>query len=57
MYRPSAEWNNSKTYYEIGADYEFVKNLKISAEYILANDRSLEKHNYSMIDTQLSFRF
>ena len=31
MYRPSAEWNNSKTYYEIGADYEFVKNLKISA--------------------------
>ena len=57
MYRPSAEWNNSKTYYEIGADYEFVKNLKISAEYILVNDRSLEKHNYSMIDTQLSFRF
>lgn len=57
MYRPSAEWNNSKAYYEIGADYEFVKNLKISAEYILVNDRSLEKHNYSMIDTQLSFRF
>ena len=57
MYRPSAEWNNSKTYYEIGADYEFVKNLKISAEYILVNDRSLEKHNYSMIDTQLSVRF
>lgn len=57
MYRPSGEWNNSKTYYEIGADYEFAKNLKLSAEYIYVNDRSLDKHNYSMIDTQLSFRF
>lgn len=57
MYRPAADWDTSKTYYEIGADYEFVKNLKLSAEYILVNDRSIEKHNYSMIDTQLSFRF
>lgn len=57
MYRPSAEWKTSKTNYEIGADYEFVKNLKLSAEYIFVNDRSIEKHNYSMIDTQLSFRF
>lgn len=57
MYRPSADWNTSKTYYEVGADYEFVKNLKLSAEYILVNDRSIEKHNYSMIDTQLSFKF
>lgn len=57
MYRPSAEWSTSKTYYEIGADYEFAKKLKLSAEYVFVNDRSLDKHNYSMIDTQLSFRF
>lgn len=57
MYRPNAEWDTSKTNYEIGADFEFVKNLKLSAEYVYVNDRSLEKHNYSMIDTQLSFRF
>lgn len=57
MYRPRAEWNTSKTQYELGADYEFVHNLKISGEYVLVNDRSLEKENYSMVDIQLSIRF
>lgn len=57
MYRPRAEWNTSKTQYELGADYIFAKKLKLSAEYILVNDRSLEKENYSMVDVQLSIRF
>jgi len=57
LYRPQAEWGTAKTFYELGADYEFVRNLKLSAEYMLVNDRSLPKENYSMVDVQLSFRF
>jgi len=34
-----------------------LKNLKISAEYALVNDRSLAKHNYSIADVQVSVRF
>lgn len=57
LYRPRAEWGTSKTFYEVGVDYLFAKNLQINLEYAFVNDRSLAKHNYSMIDTQLSFRF
>lgn len=57
MYRPQAEWGTSKTFYELGIDYLFVKNLRVNLEYAFVNDRSLARHNYSMIDTQLSFRF
>lgn len=57
LYRPQADWNTSKTYYEVGVDYMFAKNLQINLEYAFVNDRSLDRHNYSMIDTQLSFRF
>ncbi len=57
MYRPQAEWGTSKTFYELGIDYLFVKNLQVNLEYAFVNDRSLARHNYSMIDTQLSFRF
>ena len=57
MYRPQAEWNTCKTLYEVGADYMFTKNLQINIEYAFVNDRSLNKHNYNMIDTQFSFRF
>lgn len=57
LYRSQAEWNTSKTYYEIGVDYLFTKNLQINLEYALVNDRSLDNPNYSLIDTQLSFRF
>ena len=57
LYRPQAEWSTSKTYYEVGVDYMFAKNLQINLEYAFVNDRSLDRHNYSMIDTQLSFRF
>lgn len=57
LYRPQADWNTSKTYYEVGVDYMFAENLQINLEYAFVNDRSLDRHNYSMIDTQLSFRF
>lgn len=57
LYRPQAEWGTSKTYYELGVDYLFTKNLQINLEYAFVNDRSLAHHNYNMIDTQLSFRF
>lgn len=57
LYRPQAEWGTSKTYYEVGVDYMFCKNLQINLEYAFVNDRSLDRSNYSMVDTQLSFRF
>lgn len=57
LYRPSKTWNRSITYYEIGADYIFNKYLQVNLEYALVNNRSLLKHNYNMIDLQLSFRF
>lgn len=57
LYRPTAEWGQARTQYEVGLDYVFCKNLQINAEYALINDRSLNKHNYSMIDVQLDWRF
>ncbi len=57
LYRPSAEWTTAKTLYEVGADYEFSKNLKLSAEYAFVNDRSLSKHNYNMVDVEFDVRF
>lgn len=57
LYRPRAQWDTAKTLYELGADYELLKNLKFSAEYVFVNDRSLNKHDYSMIDAQISVRF
>lgn len=57
MYRPTAEWNSMRTQYEFGADYEFHRNFEISAEFAHINDRSLEKHNYNMVDVEVDFRF
>lgn len=57
MYRRNAEWNSTKTMYEIGADYKFSKNVGVTAEYVLVNDRTLTDHNYSMADVQMYFRF
>lgn len=57
LYRPTADWGQARTQYEAGLDYEFNKNLQINAEYALINDRSLDKHNYSMIDVQVDWRF
>lgn len=53
----NGEWNSAKTFYEVGADYFFTKSLKFTVEYALVNDRTLDKHNYSMIDIQLSVKF
>ena len=57
MYQPSGDASKQKTQYELGLDYEFHHNIEISGEYALINDRSLEKHNYNMIDVEVSFRF
>lgn len=56
MYRNAAKWNTAKTYYEVGADYLFSKNIQVNIEYALVNDRSLSG-NYNMIDCELDFRF
>lgn len=57
LYRPTAEWNRSRTQYEVGADYYFHKNFQINVEYARINDRTLAKHNYNMIDVEVDFRF
>ena len=57
LYREAKEWGRAKTFYEIGADYLFTKNLQINLEYARVNDRSLEKSDYNMVDVELDFRF
>ena len=60
LYRDNAEWETAKTFYEIGADYVFAKNLQLNLEYALVNDRTVantDKHNYNMFDVQLDIRF
>ena len=57
IYRDRKEWGSSKTFYEIGADYLFTKNLQLNIEYALVNDRTLDKHNYNLVDVQLDFMF
>lgn len=57
LYRPSAEWNNSRTQYEIGINYILHKNIELQGEYAFINDRSLACHNYSIVDVELCVRF
>lgn len=60
VYRNDKEWNTSKTYYEVGADYLFSKNLQLNVEYARVNDRTIanpDKHNYNLVDVELDFRF
>ena len=57
VYRPTASSVDMKTNYEIGLNYRFCKYLELQTEYVLTNDRSLEKHNYSSIFVQLSIRY
>lgn len=57
LYRPKADWQKAKTQYEAGLNYNFSKNIQVNAEYAFVNDRSLSKHNYSMADVELDFRF
>lgn len=57
-YRDQKTWDSSKTFYEIGADYLFNKNVQINVEYARVNDRTLAgKHNYNLVDVELDFRF
>lgn len=56
VYRDQKEWASSKTYYEVGADYLFNKNVQLNVEYALVNERSLHK-NYNLVDVELDFRF
>ena len=60
LYREAKEWSQSKTYYEIGANYLFNKNIQINVEYARVNDRTIanpDKHNYNMFDVELDFKF
>ena len=60
LYRDRKSWSSSKTFYEIGADYVFSKNLQLNIEYALVNDRMIgnnDKHNYNLIDVELDIRF
>ena len=56
VYRDEAAWNTSKTFYEVGADYMFTKNLQLNVEYARVNERAT-RNNYNMVDVQLDFRF
>lgn len=60
LYRDNKEWDSSKTFYEIGADYLFSKNLQLNIEFAWVNDRTIadpDKHNYNLVDVELNFRF
>ena len=56
-YRAQKEWGTAKTSYEVCLNYFFTKNLEMHFEYARINDRSLEKHDYNMVDVELDFRF
>ncbi len=55
-YRDKREWSSSKTFYEIGADYLFTKNLQLNLEYARVNERTNDL-NYNLLDLELDFRF
>ena len=57
LYREAKEWGQSKSMYEVGADYVFTKNLQVNLEYARVNDRTAANHNYNMVDVELDFRF
>ena len=57
LYREAKEWSQSKTYYEVGANFLFHKNLQLNIEYARVNNRTLASHNYNMVDVQLDFKF
>jgi predicted porin len=55
-YRDKREWSSSKTYYEVGADYLFTKNLQLNLEYARVNERT-GNHNYNLVDLELDITF
>lgn len=56
LYRNEKTWESSKTFYEVGADYLFSKNLQLNIEYALVNERS-GHFNYNLVDAELDIRF
>lgn len=56
LYRDQKDWQSSKTFYEVGADYVFTKNLQLNLEYARVNERK-NHMNYNMVDVELDFRF
>jgi len=56
LYRDEKSWGSSKTFYEVGADYVFTKNLQVNIEYARVNERA-NHENYNMVDVELDFRF
>lgn len=56
LYRDEKAWSTSKTFYELGADYVFTKNLQVNIEYARVNERATHE-NYNMVDVELDFRF
>ena len=57
MYQPNGHMDMMKTQYEAGVNFHIGKRFSILAEYAFINDRSLAKHNYSMADAEVCFRF
>lgn len=57
MYENDGTTGSMKTQYEVGLNYNISKNLTILSEYAFVNDRNLSKHNYSMADVEVCFRF
>lgn len=59
LYRDRKEWTTSKTYYEIGVDYMFFKNLQLNIEYARVHDKTIasNKHGYNLVDVELNFKF
>ena len=57
MYQPNGKNNMQKTQYEAGLNFHIGKRISILTEYALINDKTLAKHNYSMADAEVRFRF
>ena len=56
VYRDQKTWGSSKTYYEIGADYLFTRNLQLNVEYARVNERAAHQ-SYNLVDMELDIRF
>ena len=57
MYQPNGKNNMQRTQYEAGLNFHIGKRISILTEYALINDKTLAKHNYSMADAEVCFRF
>lgn len=57
MYQPNGKSNMQRTQYEAGLNFHIDKRISILTEYALINDKTLAKHNYSMADAEVCFRF